>query len=39
MVTAMYFVYEGATKVHKKWGDKELIVRFAKKGHIVDIGV
>ena len=34
-VTAMYFVYEGAIKVHKKWGDKELILRFAKRGHIV----
>lgn len=32
----MYFVYEGSVKVHKKWGDeKELIVRFAKKGDIV----
>lgn len=34
-VTGVYFVYEGAVKVHKKWGDKELIVRFAKKGDIV----
>jgi CRP/FNR family transcriptional regulator len=32
----MFFVYEGAVKVHKKWdADKELIVRFAKKGDIV----
>jgi CRP/FNR family transcriptional regulator len=34
-VTGVYFVYEGAVKVHKKWGEKELIVRFAKKGDIV----
>lgn len=35
-VTGMYFIYEGAVKVHKKWdADKELIVRFAKKGDIV----
>lgn len=34
-VTGVYFVYEGNLKVHKKWGnDKELIVRFAKKGSI-----
>src|SRR3712207_4821061 len=31
-VGAMYFVVEGAVKVHKKWGDKELIIRFARKG-------
>ena len=34
-VTGIFFVYEGAVKVHKKWGEKELIVRFAKKGDIV----
>lgn len=34
-VTGVYFVFEGAVKVHKKWGEKELIVRFAKKGDIV----
>jgi CRP/FNR family transcriptional regulator len=33
-VTGIYFVYDGAIKVHKKWGDKELILRFAKKGDI-----
>lgn len=33
-VTGVYFVYEGNFKVHKKWGEKELIVRFAKKGAI-----
>ena len=35
-VTGVYFVYEGNVKVHKKWGpDKELIIRFAKKGAII----
>lgn len=34
-VTGMFFVYSGTIKVHKKWGDKELIVRFAKNGNIV----
>ncbi len=34
-VPGMYFVFNGTVKVHKKWGDKELIVRFAKKGDIV----
>lgn len=35
-VLGMYFVQEGTVKVHKRWGnDKELIVRFAKKGDIV----
>jgi CRP-like cAMP-binding protein len=34
-VAGVYFVYEGAVKVHKQWGEKELIVRFAKKGDIV----
>jgi len=35
-VTGIYFVYEGNVKVHKKWGpDKELIIRFAKKGAII----
>ncbi len=31
----IYFVQEGVIKVHKHWGDKESIVRFAKKGNIV----
>ena len=32
-VMGIYFVYEGVVKVHKKWGaEKELIIRFAKKG-------
>ena len=30
----VYFVQEGLVKVHKRWGDKEQIVRFAKKGEI-----
>jgi CRP-like cAMP-binding protein len=34
-VTGIYFVYSGKVKVHKKWGDKELIVRFANQGAIV----
>jgi CRP/FNR family transcriptional regulator len=34
-VTGIYFVYSGKVKVHKKWGDKELIVRFASQGAIV----
>jgi CRP/FNR family transcriptional regulator len=35
-VGGIFFVYSGTVKVHKKWaGDKELIVRFAKKGDIV----
>jgi CRP-like cAMP-binding protein len=34
-VRGIYFVYEGNVKVHKKWGsEKELIIRFAKKGAI-----
>lgn len=31
----VYFVQEGLVKVHKRWDDKESIVRFAKKGDIV----
>src|SRR5882724_11637473 len=32
----MYFIYSGTVKVHKQWGkEKELILRFAKKGDIV----
>jgi CRP-like cAMP-binding protein len=34
-VTGIYFIYTGSVKVHKKWEDKELIVRFADKGDIV----
>ncbi|BAV07610.1 CRP/FNR family transcriptional regulator, anaerobic regulatory protein [Filimonas lacunae] len=34
-VQGIYFVHEGSVKIHKHWGeDKELIVRFAKKGDI-----
>jgi CRP-like cAMP-binding protein len=35
-VKGIFFVYEGAVNVHKHWGeDKELILRFAKKGAII----
>jgi CRP-like cAMP-binding protein len=34
-VDGIYFISEGYCKVHKKWGDKELIVRFAKNGNII----
>lgn len=34
-VEGMYFVYSGRVKVHKKWGDKEFIIRFAENGAIV----
>jgi CRP-like cAMP-binding protein len=35
-VKGIYFVYEGTVKVHKHWGEeKELILRFAKKGDII----
>lgn len=34
-VKGIYFVYEGTVKVHKHWGDKELILRFAKQGNII----
>ena len=33
-VTGVYFVISGNVKVHKQWGDKELILRFASKGTI-----
>jgi CRP-like cAMP-binding protein len=33
-VTGVYFVTKGNVKVHKKWGDKELIIRFANDGAI-----
>ena len=33
-VRGVYFVTRGNVKVHKKWGDKELIIRFANKGAI-----
>jgi CRP-like cAMP-binding protein len=35
-VTGIYFVYSGKVKVHKRWDeDKELILRFAKKGDVL----
>jgi CRP/FNR family transcriptional regulator len=33
-VTGIYFVYSGSVKVHKKWGDRDIIIRFATKGEI-----
>jgi CRP-like cAMP-binding protein len=33
-VAGVYFVYKGKVKVHKQWGDKELIIRFANQGQI-----
>ena len=33
-VTGVYFVISGNVKVHKQWGDKELILRFANDGAI-----
>lgn len=33
-VKGVYFVYKGKVKVHKQWGDKELIIRFANQGQI-----
>jgi CRP-like cAMP-binding protein len=33
-VTGVYFVTNGNVKVHKRWGDKELILRFANDGAI-----
>jgi CRP-like cAMP-binding protein len=30
----IYFINEGTVKVHKQWGDKELILRFARKGAV-----
>ncbi|WP_301929936.1 Crp/Fnr family transcriptional regulator [Ferruginibacter sp.] len=35
VMTGIYFVNSGTVKVHKQWGQKELIVRFAKDGDIV----
>ena len=32
VVQAMYFVNSGTVKVHKQWGEKELIIRFAAQG-------
>lgn len=34
-VNGVYFVISGNVKVHKKWGDKELILRFANNGAIL----
>ncbi len=34
-VEGIYFIHEGTVKVHKHWGDKELIVRIAGRGAIL----
>ncbi|HZX59085.1 MAG TPA: Crp/Fnr family transcriptional regulator [Mucilaginibacter sp.] len=35
-VKGVYFIYSGTVKVHKRWdNEKELIIRFAKKGDIL----
>jgi CRP-like cAMP-binding protein len=34
-VNGIYFVNKGKVKIHKTWGDKELIVRFASNGAII----
>lgn len=34
-VAGVYFIQEGAARVHKKWGEKDLIIRFAKNGDIL----
>jgi CRP-like cAMP-binding protein len=35
-VKGIYFIYSGNVKVHKKWSEeKDLIIRFAKKGEIL----
>jgi len=34
-VEGVYFVEKGLVKVHKHWGDREMIVRFAKDGDVV----
>lgn len=36
-VSGMYFVLSGAVKVHRQWGEKELIIRFATKGNVLGI--
>ncbi|WP_245925463.1 Crp/Fnr family transcriptional regulator [Arcticibacter pallidicorallinus] len=35
IVNGIYFVYSGKLKIHKKWGNKELIIRFATNGAII----
>ncbi len=34
-ISGVFFVQDGFVKVHKHWGEREMIVRFAKKGDIV----
>lgn len=35
IVNGIYFVFSGKLKIHKKWGSKDLIVRFASEGAII----
>jgi CRP-like cAMP-binding protein len=35
--TGIYFMLSGAVKVHKKWGDKDLIIRFTTGGNILGV--
>lgn len=34
-VTGFYFLHEGKVKIHKKWGDKDLIIKLAKEGDVL----
>jgi CRP-like cAMP-binding protein len=34
-MSGVYFIHKGFVKVHKHWGQREMIVRFGKKGDIV----
>ncbi|QIY83241.1 Crp/Fnr family transcriptional regulator [Chryseobacterium sp. NEB161] len=34
-MSGVYFIQDGFVKVHKHWGEREMIVRFGKKGDIV----
>ncbi|TXJ22582.1 MAG: Crp/Fnr family transcriptional regulator [Chitinophagaceae bacterium] len=34
-VQGIYFLYDGIIKVHKQWGEKELVINFARQGDII----
>lgn len=34
-VQGIYFLYDGIIKVHKRWGEKELVLNFAQRGDII----
>jgi CRP-like cAMP-binding protein len=34
-MSGVYFIQDGFVKVHKHWEEREMIVRFGKKGDIV----